>query len=94
LASPTQQESGLQHYDKNGNVKTMKKAKAPKDPDYCPKCKEPAPIRAELFGFNHCEVEDHTAIAAAPVLAMCRTLIAAGYDPDRPLHAYRALRWR
>ena len=27
--------------------------------------------------------------AMAPVLAMCRKLIADGDDPDRPLHAYR-----
>jgi hypothetical protein len=25
----------------------------------------------------------------APVLALCRKLIAAGFDPDRPLHAFR-----
>ena len=25
----------------------------------------------------------------SPVLAMCRALVAAGYDPTTPLHAYR-----
>ena len=25
----------------------------------------------------------------APVLKMCRALVAAGYDPKRPLHAFR-----
>jgi hypothetical protein len=48
-----------------------------------------APIRAEIFGFDRCEAEGHTVKASAPVLAMCRELIAAGFDPGRPLQAYR-----
>jgi hypothetical protein len=48
-----------------------------------------APIRATLIDSDCCEAEGHTARAYAPVLAMCRGLIAAGYDPARPLEAYR-----
>jgi hypothetical protein len=47
------------------------------------------PICAVLSGDNRCEAEGLTATAAAPVLAMCRTLVAAGHDSARPLHAYR-----
>ena len=45
-----------------------------------------APIRATLIGSAHCEVD---ARGHAPVLGLCRALLAAGYDPRRPLHAYR-----
>jgi hypothetical protein len=47
------------------------------------------PIRAQITDSDHCEADGITVRAAAPVLAMCRKLLAAGYDPDRPLHAYR-----
>jgi hypothetical protein len=47
------------------------------------------PIRAELFGGDVCTCESLTAKASAPALAMCRKLLAVGYDPQRPLHAYR-----
>ena len=46
-------------------------------------------IRAEIIGSNRCKAEGITVRAAAPVLEMCRALIAAGYDPNRPLNAYR-----
>jgi hypothetical protein len=46
-------------------------------------------IRAEIVGFDRCTAEGRTVRASAPVLAMCRELIAAGFDPDRPLEAYR-----
>jgi hypothetical protein len=46
-------------------------------------------ITAEIIGSDRCEAEGHTVRAAAPVLAMCRKLIEAGYDPATPLHAYR-----
>jgi hypothetical protein len=46
-------------------------------------------IRAELSGYDTCTALGITVQAAAPVLAMCRKLIEAGYDPDLPLHAYR-----
>ena len=46
-------------------------------------------IRAEIIGSDCCETEGITIKASAPVLEMCRALIAAGYDPDSPLNAYR-----
>jgi hypothetical protein len=48
-----------------------------------------APIRATQIGSDRCEAEGHTVRAYAPVLAMCRKLLAAGYDPAMPLEAYR-----
>ena len=39
------------------------------------------PIRAELTGSNLCSALGITARAAAPVLALCRQLVAAGHDP-------------
>jgi hypothetical protein len=47
------------------------------------------PIRAKLIGSDHCEVDGIVARDHAPVLGLCRALLAAGYDPRRPLHAYR-----
>ena len=49
-----------------------------------------APIRATLIGSDRCEAEGRTVRAYAPALALCRKLLAAGYDPARPLEAYRA----
>jgi hypothetical protein len=46
-------------------------------------------IRAEIIGSNKCEAEGCIGCGAAPVLALCRKLIAAGFDPNRALHAYR-----
>ena len=46
-------------------------------------------IRAQIANSDRCEADGFSVRAAAPVLAMCRKLLAAGYDPDRPLHAYR-----
>jgi hypothetical protein len=46
-------------------------------------------IRAEIIGSDRCEADGFTVRAAAPVLAMCRKLIEAGYDRARPLNAYR-----
>jgi hypothetical protein len=40
------------------------------------------PIRAEIVGSAHCEAEGYVVRAAAPVLAMCRKLAEAGYDPS------------
>ena len=48
-----------------------------------------APIHATLTGSDRCEAEGYTARGSAPVLALCRQLCAAGFDPGRPLHAYR-----
>jgi hypothetical protein len=46
-------------------------------------------IRAELIGSNLCKAVGFAAISATPVLALCRTLLAAGFDPDQSLDAYR-----
>lgn len=48
------------------------------------------PICAELVGSGICRAAGLTARSAAPVLAICRALIAAGHDPDTPLEARRA----
>jgi hypothetical protein len=47
------------------------------------------PIRATLIGCDRCEVEGYAVRAYAPLPAMCRELVAAGYDPATPLEAYR-----
>jgi hypothetical protein len=46
-------------------------------------------IEAELLGSNTCRARGITTRGNAPVLALCRALLGAGYDPSRPLHAYR-----
>jgi hypothetical protein len=46
-------------------------------------------ICAELIGSDCCSALGITARSKAPVLALCRSLIKAGQDPIRPLHAYR-----
>jgi hypothetical protein len=48
-----------------------------------------APIRAELIGVHCCSALGITVCGSAPVLALCRELVAAGHDPSRPLDAYR-----
>jgi hypothetical protein len=47
------------------------------------------PIRATLIGTDRCDAEGHAVRAYAPALAMCRHLVAAGYDPAPPLEAFR-----
>ena len=47
-------------------------------------------IRAELTGCNVCTALGTVAIACAPVLALCRKLVAAGHDPAMPLEVWRA----
>ena len=47
------------------------------------------PLRAELIGSDRCTIPGFAATSGTPVLALCRTLLAAGFDPDHPLHAYR-----
>jgi hypothetical protein len=47
------------------------------------------PIQAELFGGNECRYRGITTRGSSPLLAMCRALIGAGYNPSRPLHVYR-----
>jgi hypothetical protein len=47
-------------------------------------------ISAELFGDDRAVALGIQAQSSAPVLALCRALVAAGHDPASPLHAYRA----
>lgn len=47
------------------------------------------PIRAEISGSDRCDCEGFSVRNAAPVLAMCKKLIEAGFDPCRPLEAWR-----
>jgi hypothetical protein len=49
----------------------------------------PPTIRAELIGSDRAEAASITAGSSAPVLALCRSLIAAGLDPDAALEVYR-----
>jgi hypothetical protein len=49
------------------------------------------PIHATLIGSDHCGVDGIVACGQAPVLSLCRALIAAGYDQHRPLHAHRGV---
>ena len=46
-------------------------------------------IFAELIGSNTCTAAGVTVVDHAPVLALCRALVTAGQDSNRPLHAYR-----
>jgi hypothetical protein len=46
-------------------------------------------IRAELIGSTCCTCAGISAHGSAPVLKLCRKLLAAGADPHRPLGAYR-----
>jgi hypothetical protein len=47
------------------------------------------PLRTELVGSHHCIANGVTASATAPVLALCRKLLAAGLNPDQALEVYR-----
>jgi hypothetical protein len=47
------------------------------------------PIRAEIVGADRCHAAGVAVRGAAPVLVLCRTLIAAGLDPGRALLAFR-----
>jgi hypothetical protein len=46
-------------------------------------------IVAQITGSNRCDAEGLTVTGQAPVLGMCRKLLEAGFDPTRPLKAYR-----
>lgn len=48
-----------------------------------------ATISATLAGSDRCEAAGITVTGATPVLKLCRSLIAAGLDPDRALHVFR-----
>jgi hypothetical protein len=47
------------------------------------------PIHATLVGSDCCEALGVTARGSAPVLALCRILVAAGHDPRRSLPVFR-----
>ena len=49
----------------------------------------PKPIIAQFIKSDRCSAEGLEVRASGPALAMCRKLIEAGYDPDRPLHCFR-----
>lgn len=46
-------------------------------------------VSAEITGDDTCTALGMTVRAAAPVLTMCRKLLAAGYDPTLRLECYR-----
>jgi hypothetical protein len=46
-------------------------------------------LHAELVGSNRCAIVGFTATSTTPTLALCRTLIAAGFDPTTPMECYR-----
>jgi hypothetical protein len=48
-----------------------------------------APIVCQIIGSDRCAYGGLVVKHNAPVLAVCRKLIEAGYDPQRPLEAYR-----
>ncbi|MPZ57500.1 MAG: hypothetical protein GEU91_13565 [Rhizobiales bacterium] len=50
---------------------------------------EPLPLHAELFGSDKARLCGISVTAGAPVLELCRRLVAAGVDPATPLAAYR-----
>jgi hypothetical protein len=45
-------------------------------------------IKAELTGADRCTAAGIKVDSGSPVLAMCRKLVAAGYDPATPLHSW------
>ena len=52
------------------------------------KCKSRT-IRAELVGSETANAEGITARGVSPIFGLCRKLVEAGQDPDRPLEAFR-----
>lgn len=46
-------------------------------------------IRAQIINSGEASAKGVTARGPSPVLALCRKLVEAGFDPGRPLHAYR-----
>ena len=47
-------------------------------------------IHAEITGSDTCLAAGIKATGHAPVLGLCRQLLAAGLDPDRAIEVYRA----
>jgi hypothetical protein len=54
-----------------------------------PSSKDTQVLRAELIGSTICISAGVTVEGAAPVLALCRQLLANGLDADRALEVYR-----
>jgi hypothetical protein len=46
-------------------------------------------VRAEIINSGQVSAEGITVRSTSPLLALCRKLAAAGYDPTTPLEAYR-----
>ena len=46
-------------------------------------------VLAQLIGADRCGALGITVQGSAPVLALCRELISAGFDPARSLRCYR-----
>lgn len=47
------------------------------------------PIHADIKDCYRCIALGVSARSGSPILYLCRKLVAAGHNPDRPLHAYR-----
>ena len=47
------------------------------------------PVRANIIGSDRCHAEGHSVRGSSPVLALCRKLVEAGFDPTRSLCVYR-----
>jgi hypothetical protein len=73
----------------NPNLGDTKKKNGKRDSDNHVSLGAQIPIHAMLIGSNGCEALGITARGYAPALDLCRALVKAGYDPRRPLHAYR-----
>jgi hypothetical protein len=48
-----------------------------------------SPVLGQMIGSDKATALGLTVRGPSPVLALCRALVAAGVDPNRPLHAYR-----
>jgi hypothetical protein len=48
-----------------------------------------APIFAALVSSDRCEAEGIAGRGSAPVFALCRALVVAGFNPGSPLEAWR-----
>lgn len=48
-----------------------------------------SPVLGQMIGSDRATAAGITVRGPAPVLALCRKLVGAGVDPNRPLHAYR-----
>jgi hypothetical protein len=48
------------------------------------------PIAAELIGSHCCESLGSVGKGNSPLLSLCRSLLAAGFNPDQALDVYRA----